>query len=1426
LTHQRKADLAAILFLTFLPLLWFGPVVLGGRTLLPADNLFAFEPWRSFAATQGITIPHNELVSDLILENYAWKTFIHQSIRDRQLPLWNPYLFAGVPFLAAGQHSALYPLSIVFYILPLWLAYGVFTWLQMALSSLAMYAFARTLRLRPGAATLAAIAYTFSLFFVVSVTFPMIIAAASWLPLVLTAIEIMVHKQEEKGNVPYSPVPYVVIGSLAVGLSVLAGHAEMLYYVLLTAGFYAFWRLLACGWLLRVWRPVLRLGIWLLVMVALGLGLGAAQLLPLYELVKENFRQGSVGYEQVVGWAYPTRQVITFLIPDFFGNPTHHGYWDVVSHQRVTQIVNAAGEPVRAIFWGVKNYVEAGSYVGLLSLLLAALAVLDARRAARRTHLRLFVALAILSLLFAFGTPLYALLFYGLPGYKQLHSAFRWVFPYTLAMAALAGMGAERLLPRPPPGSAGLPSPQVLKGGQFYAEEVERVSPTDLSPPSAPSSLRSGERRSGEEKEGYKPAFYSQQTSSSKNGLPLNPPQSEGGEAAKHPAREGGGPSLLVLAALGLGILVLLFVAMGIAVPGPFVHLGDRVLAEVDLARGAFADGRAFWSYQAINLLRFGGLLALSGAALLWARRRKRMGAPALIAVLIFDLWLYGHGFFGAARPAWLSFRPPVVSFLLSLQTQQEPWRFTTFIAPGEKTFNANVGMFYGLEDIRGYDSIIPRQYVEFMERIEPQDELLYNRVAPLSDLSSLDSPLLHLLGVRYLLTTQTIVHSGWTLVYDNEVKVYRNERAVPRAFVVHSAQVMPPAWVSESLTNFDLRRTVLLADRDAPATYVVGCQDCAPSSQPAIVSYKPNEVVISATLDRPGWLVLTDSYFSGWRAYDNEREVPILRANGAFRAVQLEAGTHTVRFRYSPMSVRLGFYGSFLAAMTLALLAGAWAWGKFYREAGEGEDVRRVAKNSLVPMLASLVNKGIDFAFALLRLRILSPVGEGSYTFAIVFIGYFEIFSRFGLGTLLTREVAKDRARANRYFANTVALRTVLWLASLPLMLLAGLLYVRFGSLSRDEALAIALFAIALFFANIADAISAAFNAYEKMEYPAGLSTGIALGKVALGALVLLWGWGFVGLSGVSVVMNMVQVTVLLLLMRQHLFTPHMETDAAFQREMLVTSFPLMINHLLATVFFRVDVLILKPLKGEATVGLYGAAYKFIDGLNVIPAYFTLAIFPIMSRLAQSARDSLMRAYILSLRLLLMVSLPVAVATTFLAEPLILILGGAQYLPASRIALQILIWSIPIGFINSVTQYVLIAIDQQRFLTRAFVIGVTFNLVANLLFIPRYSYQAAAVNTILSEIALLLPFYYCLRQNLGRIPWGRVAWQPAAAAGAMALTMGALQAFSLLLALFVGGTVYLIGLVAVGTFRDADLALVLGKLSPLARVQRLMTER
>ncbi|MGD9147922.1 MAG: hypothetical protein PVI80_20315, partial [Anaerolineae bacterium] len=406
-SKQWPLDLGALLVLLILPLILFWSVVAGSRTLIPADNLYQWEPYRSFAGQQGVSLPpHNELLSDLVLENQVWKQFVVQSIQAREVPLWNPHLFAGVPFLAAGQHSALYPLSVLFYVLPLTKAYGLFTVLQIWLAGAFMYLFGRVLRLGRFPALVSGITYQLGAFFLVSVVFTMIIAAAAWLPLLLAIIELMVRKQEEKGSGPFVPIVYVIMGALALGVHILAGHPEILVYTLMVMAYYALVRLVLLWRRVGSWKPMLRLGLWLAFMVGLGLGLGSVQLIPLYELVTRNFRQGSVTYADVIGWSYPTRQVLTFLIPDFFGNPAHHGYWDLVSKQWT---------PVGRIFWGIKNYVEAGSYVGILPLVLALVAIVPAaRRPDRergtqdRRQVWIFAVLALVSLLFAFGTPLYA----------------------------------------------------------------------------------------------------------------------------------------------------------------------------------------------------------------------------------------------------------------------------------------------------------------------------------------------------------------------------------------------------------------------------------------------------------------------------------------------------------------------------------------------------------------------------------------------------------------------------------------------------------------------------------------------------------------------------------------------------------------------------------------------------------------------------------------------------------------------------------------------------------------------------------------------------------------------------------------------------------------------------------------------------------
>src|SRR5207253_739255 len=182
--------------------------------------------------------------------------------------------------------------------------------------------------------------------------------------------------------------------------------------------------------------------------------------------------------------------------------------------------------------------------------------------------------------------------------------------------------------------------------------------------------------------------------------------------------------------------------------------------------------------------------------------------------------------------------------------------------------------------------------------------------------------------------------------------------------------------------------------------------------------------------------------------------------------------------------------------------------------------------------------------------------------------------------------------------------------------------------------------------------------------------------------------------------------------------------------------SWPLFVNQLLQGLFFKVDALLLPGMAGTAAAGVYAAAYKVSEGAGIISSSFTLALFPRLSRASDTTA-----AYRLGLRLLLQVGFPLAAGTALLAEPIVAVVGGRDYLPESAIALTILICYLPLSYANGLTQYVLIAAGRQRLLTVAFVAALVFNVAANLLLIPRFGYVGAAWVTVASELVLLVPF-------------------------------------------------------------------------------------
>ena len=1384
--RRYSRDLLIFALLFALPLIVFWQQTVGGKTLLPAENLYQYQPYAAYRDQVGVPdIPHNQLLSDLVLENYQWKSFIRTNLAQGEFPLWNPHQFSGIPFFAAGQQSTLYPFSLLYYVLPLPAAFGWFTVLQLWLAGVFMYLFARGLGIGRTGATVAGITYQLSAFFVISAVFPMIIAGAVWLPLLLLMAEFIIQQRHLLRGRP-SSVPWVTIGAVTLGCNVLAGHVEITYYTLIILAYYAAARLLWEWWKRGKIQPpgrqeeivgathgsplrtVVQRGFWLAVMIALGIALGAVQFIPLFELASINFRSGSASLDQVQSWAHPIRDIAQFAVPNFYGSPAHHSYFDFFVGQNVslldTVITNAAASRVTNTDWGMKNYVEGALYVGILPLALALFGLVigwidrrgKARLAPTAPHRLIFAILGFFSLTFMFGLPTYALI-YILPGINQLHSPFRWVFGLTLSVAVLAGFGMDALANRTPQ-----PPLHVLERGSRA--------------------------------------------------------QREGGEVQIWARRFGW--MLLVFGVLvmaGLLISRLLYPQLE-----PLLQrlLDGMAIASSAVAAEVFPTPQMFYSYQVPNFLILGLMLTGSGIVFLWAGKARskvesrgvQLNAPTsasnhtetllteqdallpsprlrgrgaggegfrLFALILIaaDLMIASWGFNAASDPAWLDFTPPAITWL---QEQPGEWRYTSLVDPTRAdpdVFHANMTLRYGLDDVRGYESIIPRQYVDFMQTLAPQVQLDYNRVAPIytsySDefdyRTALASPLLDMLNVRYVATQKTTSLDdvpNYRLAYEDEaVRIWENTDYYPRAY-----------FVSENA--------------EAPDSNANGIDVTRVSSREMLLD------IAAPVADHE--LVVSETYLNGWRAFirtqdaEESDEVPLelQLASGNFMGVQLPAsedlpesasGNYTLRLVYSPQSFQVGLFTSFMSGIVLALLLGIWLWRLYVVQPSEqsaDQRLGRLARNSLAPILLNLFNRGIDFAFAFVMLRVLGPEGTGNYYYAIVIFGWFDILTNFGLYVYLTREVARDHARARLLFLNTSAMRFGLALLGVPLLL--AFLGVRQNlpdttALDYSTILAIFLLYIGLLPNNISTGMTSLYYAFERAEIPAAVATVATICKAVFGLAALLLGWGIVGLAGVSIATNVITLVILWWNGRDMLRKVEQvgaQRAAPLQRglirRMVGESWPLMLNHFLATIFFQIDVILIEVFHGSTMVGLYSVAYKWVMALNIIPAFFTQAMLPIMSRQAHEDRAGLKRNYILSVKLLVSIAFPTAVIFTFMATLLVALLGGAEFLPDSAIATQLMIWSIPIGWINSLTQYVLIALDLQRKITTAFIIGVSFNIISNLILIPQYGYRAAALTTIASEAALLIPFALLLSSALGKIDWLGLVWRPAAAAAAM----------------------------------------------------------
>ena len=429
----RTAQLLVGVFLFALPCLLLFPVVFGGQAFLPADILGDVFPWKGGASNgTANAAPWNVLRFDGITQFYAWRLLASDALRGGHIPLWNPYVFSGqggAPLLANAQSAPLYPPNIIFDLFPsnqIWRAFGVSVFFHLTIALWGMYRFLRGLPVSRASACLGAGVWGVSAPVVTWLALPTFLCVTCWLPCLLLCIK----AAHEKAGTKTGRLAAWGAGGVG-GLVLLAGHLQMAFYVLLAAVLYA--AFLGLTTVSATPSPqkkhfAARWAGGVIAAFALAVALALPQLLPSLELSRQSHRAVSGGptvsaYSAYVANALPPRNIVTLLVPDFFGHPNKNG----------------------GAYWNTNNYAEWAVYVGVLPLTLAVFALaLPWKNSNVMPKERGFAAILMgVALLLALGTLLNALFFWGVPGYNQTGNPARCLVLWAFAAAVLAAIGAD-----------------------------------------------------------------------------------------------------------------------------------------------------------------------------------------------------------------------------------------------------------------------------------------------------------------------------------------------------------------------------------------------------------------------------------------------------------------------------------------------------------------------------------------------------------------------------------------------------------------------------------------------------------------------------------------------------------------------------------------------------------------------------------------------------------------------------------------------------------------------------------------------------------------------------------------------------------------------------------------------------------------------
>ena len=461
----------------------------------------------------------------------------------------------------------------------------------------------------------------------------------------------------------------------------------------------------------------------------------------------------------------------------------------------------------------------------------------------------------------------------------------------------------------------------------------------------------------------------------------------------------------------------------------------------------------------------------------------------------------------------------------------------------------------------------------------------------------------------------------------------------------------------------------------------------------------------------------------------------------------------------------------------------------------------QRIILNALSSSVARIGGSILALVSVGLVARALGPEGFGEYATVVAYLSTAGILADLGLYALMTREISRPGSREEEVVGYFFTLRLIVAVFFLALATLAAFLF----PYSPHIQLGVVIAASGYLFLSLSQILMGIFQKYLQLQ-KAGLAE--LAGRAA--QLALVWtffstGQGFYAylwalVAGASVVF------AINFYFARRLVPFRLRASLMYWKKVLRVAFPIGVSLVFTLLYFKIDTLLLSLLKPAEDVGIYNAAYKVLESIIFFPAMFVGIMLPLLSQAAAAGMGGFEKVFRRAFNVLAIFALPVMAGGILVSSTIIQFIGGSEFL-ASAAPLRVLFLAVAIIFFGTLAGNSVIALNIQKQAMMVYFFGMVLNVIANLIFIPKYSYMGAAWTTVVTEALVTFLIFVLIQKYKGVSPAAWVLLRLLPALGLMSLVVyyfafplgRPLSIPHFLMVVFLGSAVYGAGAVAFG---------------------------